>query len=73
MICFIMIEHESVLKAGEGAASLNDFVYCRVACECTLGVTKVWFKSWYISHHLSKCSGLKVHDLPLICSGVSPK
>ena len=25
---FIMIDHESVLKAGKGAASLNDFVYC---------------------------------------------
>ena len=41
MICFIMIDHESVLKAGKGAASLNDFVYCRVACEFTPGGTKV--------------------------------
>ena len=37
MICFIMIDHESVLKAGKGAASLNDF-----ACESTPGGTKVW-------------------------------
>ena len=41
MICFIMIDHERVLKAGKGAASLNDFVYCRVACEFTPGGTKV--------------------------------
>ena len=41
MICFIMIDHESVLKAGEDAASLNDFVYCRVACEFTPSGTKV--------------------------------
>ena len=38
---FIMIDHESVLKAGKGAASLNDFVYCRVACGFTPGGTKV--------------------------------
>ena len=43
MICLIMIDHESVLKAGKGAASLNDFVYCRVACEFTPAGTKVWF------------------------------
>ena len=36
-----MIDHESVLKAGKGAASLNDFVYCRVACGFTPGGTKV--------------------------------
>ena len=41
MICFIIIVHESVLKAGKGAASLNDFLYCRVACEFTPGGTKV--------------------------------
>ena len=41
MICFIMIDHESVLKAGKGAASLKDFVYCRVACGFTPGGTKV--------------------------------
>ena len=40
-----MIDHESVHKAGKGAASLNDFVYCRVACEFTLD---------YISHHSSR-------------------
>ena len=29
------------MKAGKGAASLNDFVCCRVACEFTPGGTKV--------------------------------
>ena len=41
MICFIMIDHESVLKAGKGAASFKYFVYCRVACGFTPGGTKV--------------------------------
>ena len=36
-----MIDHESVLKADKGAASLNDCVYCRVACEFTPGGTTV--------------------------------
>ena len=71
-----MIDHESVLKAGKGAASLNDFVYCRVACEFTPGGTKD-LRVDYISHHsstsvkvLNTCSGVEVHHLPLNCSGV---
>ena len=53
-----MIDHESVLKAGKGAASLNDLVYCRVACEFT-GGTKVEKKvdTCVTQHHMTPRAG----------------
>ena len=60
MICFIMIDHESVIKAGKVAASLNDFVYYRVACEFTPGGTKVWFNTWlYFTSFIHICKVTK--------------
>ena len=40
-VVIVQIGPLSVLKAGKGAASLNDFVYCRVACGFTPGGTNV--------------------------------